>query len=496
MISILRRSWLIVGLALLPLSLGAATLAENDVQGTLDLTCSARSAALTDAITCHVTIDEMPQLDAALDQATSYLLDPGEHTVLVELAGEQAGLFDPAYQQQTVKIAAGRTTRLRATFTKKGHLLLSLDQPAVVADFLIDGEQVATQSAIFDTWIKSGVSHKVEARNLADPAADDVYTWKDAQLYIVARAGADRKVTFKLRKQYLKGFLAIRCRVSGLSGASCLPAIDGIQQPAIDAGTTARYTLDPGSHSVVVTPGPDGSWRPASVTRTVRIRAGVTQTIYASFVTAQPSAAQPEADRLPVLTMGGCNSENRGYRWGPPNLAALAGFESKNLMMTEWAPPECWPASTDPTHPPRKLTVAECAVFYYKPLTLVLFPNRPFDGNAYYDDVAKLIRHIENYENEIGISHAKKVVMGPVSYEGGVIGSPNTVIALGAGVVDLPDIIQKTRDTTGFMAATDNVHLVVSPYFFGIVDTVVRKAMKGSSGMYTIEPTEIPPYTP
>jgi hypothetical protein len=135
-------------------------------------------------------------------------------------------------------------------------------------------------------------------------------------------------------------------------------------------------------------------------------------------------------------------------------------------------------------------------VFYYKPLTVVLFPNRQFNGKAYYDDVARLIRHIENYEREIGISKSKKVVMGPVSYDGGVIGSPNTVISLGAGVVDLPDIIQKTRDTTGFVGASDNVHLVVSPYFFGIVDTVVRKAIEGTSGIYTIEPAEIPPYVP
>jgi hypothetical protein len=167
------------------------------------------------------------------------------------------------------------------------------------------------------------------------------------------------------------------------------------------------------------------------------------------------------------------------------------------MMTAQWSPPECRPDPTDPTHPTRELTPAECAIFYYRPLKLVLFPNRPFNGNVYYDDVARLIRHIESYEDELGISRSKKVVLGPVSYEGGgIIGSPDTVMALGAGVVDLPDIIEKTRATTGFMAALDNTHLAVSPYFFGIVDTVVRKALKGPVRIYTIEPEEIPPYLP
>lgn len=194
--------------------------------------------------------------------------------------------------------------------------------------------------------------------------------------------------------------------------------------------------------------------------------------------------------------MGACNTDDRGYRWGPANVATRGGFEATVLLMTEWAPPECWPDAAHPDYPPRTLTVAECAIYYYKPVILVLFPTRPFNGNAYYDDVATLIYHIQSYEDEIGLSRSKKIVIGPVSYEGGVIGSPNTVTGLGAGVVDLPDIIQKTFDATGFIAISDNVHLVPSAYFFGIVNTVVFKAIYGPSGVYTIEPTEIPPYEP
>jgi hypothetical protein len=135
-------------------------------------------------------------------------------------------------------------------------------------------------------------------------------------------------------------------------------------------------------------------------------------------------------------------------------------------------------------------------VYYFKPAVLVLFPTRPFGGHAYYDDVASLILHIESYENEIGLTHSKKVAIGPVSYDGGVIGSPNAVLAVGVGVVNLPDIIVKTRDATGLMAASDNVHLVSSPYFFGIVNTVVLKAIAGTNTVYTIETSEIPPYAP
>lgn len=207
-----------------------------------------------------------------------------------------------------------------------------------------------------------------------------------------------------------------------------------------------------------------------------------------------PTSSDPS--RMPILTMGACNTGERGYIWGPPNVATRGGFEPTTLMVTDWAPPECRPDAANPARPARPLTVAECAVYYFKPVVLVLFPTRPFNGRVYYDDVASLVRHIESYENEIGLSHSKKVVIGPVSYDGGVIGSPNAVLVLGVGVVNLPDIILKTRDATGFMAASDNVHLIPSAYFFGIVNTVVLKAIAGTNTVYTIEPEEIPPYTP
>jgi hypothetical protein len=192
--------------------------------------------------------------------------------------------------------------------------------------------------------------------------------------------------------------------------------------------------------------------------------------------------------------MGACNTADRGYIWGPPNLATGGGFEAATLWVTDWAPSECGPDPSNPARPSRKLTVAECAVYYFKPMIIILFPNRPFNGRVYYDDVANLIVHINNFENQMGLSYSKKVVIGPVSYDGGVIGSPNTVMALGAGVVNLPDMILKTRDTTGYMAASDNVHLIPSAYFFGIVNKVVLKAVGGTNTVYTIEPPEIPPY--
>ncbi|MBN1312214.1 MAG: hypothetical protein JXB30_12415 [Anaerolineae bacterium] len=477
-------------------------LTKSYIRGTLKFTCDVRNAAPDDAVSCRVAIDGVVQTDMAGGQTTSYFLDPGEHIMLVEIIGEQAGLFDPASVEKSVGISAGRTAIWRGIFVKKGHLFVSLDEPDVTADFFVNGAQVATQAAGFDMWVTPNRYHKVEVKNFTDPAAGGIYTWRDVRQYVSAWAGKERTITVRLRKQYLKGFLVVKCNVSDAPDAYCVPAIDDVEQPAIDAGASAQYTLAPGWHSVVVVPGPVGSWRPASVSRKVSVWAGGTQTVSVWFREVQaspspePSAGPTSGDYLPILTMGGCNTEERGYRWGPSNLATRAGFESKALMMTMWAPTECRPDTSDPTHPPRSLTVAECAVFYYRPRTLVLFPNRPFDGNAYYDDVARLIRHIESYENEIGLARSKKIVMGPVSHEGGVIGSPYTVIALGAGVIDLPDIIRKTSDATGYAAASDNVHLIPSLYFFGIVDKVVHKAIAGAAGIYTIEPAEIPPVTP
>lgn len=255
-------------------------LVKNYIRGTLNFTCDVKGAVETDVVACRVTIDEVVQPDVAAGQVAPYILDPGDRVVLVEVIGEQAGLFDPANKQQTVKIGAGRVALLKVTFTKKGHLFLALDQADVVADFYLDGVQVATQVATFDMWVAPNKNHNAEARNFSDPAAVGVYTWKDAKLYASLRTGTDKTLTFKLQKKYLKGFLELNCDIKNYTGedARCTVVIDEVPQGDIAAGEKATYTLDPGSRSVVTTLlGSNAAlWAPASLTQKVTITASAT----------------------------------------------------------------------------------------------------------------------------------------------------------------------------------------------------------------------------
>ncbi|MBN1310080.1 MAG: hypothetical protein JXB30_01585 [Anaerolineae bacterium] len=255
-------------------------LVKNYIRGTLNFTCDVKGAVETDVVACRVTIDEVVQPDVPAGQVAPYILDPGDRVVLVEVIGDQASLFDPANKQQTVKVYTGRTTTLRTTFAKKGHLFLALDKPDVVADFYVDGTQVATQVAIFDMWVAPSKNHTAEAKNFSDPAAAGVYTWRDAKLYTYLGTGADKTLTFKLQKRYLKGFLELACDIKNYAGedARCTVAIDEVPLGDIAAGEKATYTLDPGQHNwqVALAGENAGLWAPADLTKSVTITASAT----------------------------------------------------------------------------------------------------------------------------------------------------------------------------------------------------------------------------
>lgn len=261
--------------------------------GTLKFTCDIKNAAPSDAVSCHVTIDSAAQADVAAGQAASYVLEPGDRLVLVEINGEQANLFDPASKQQTVKITAGnRVTNLKATFTKKGHLALGLDQAGVVADFYLDGTQVATQTASYDLWVAPGKSHKIEARGFNDPAAGGVYAWKNVSQTVTVGSGKERTIALKLQKQWLKGFLNLKCAINKAKPQdhlACQPSIDGVAVGSIPSGEARQYTLDPGSHRVTVALSPAGVITASPQTFNVAISAGKTANRTVTFTADQPT---------------------------------------------------------------------------------------------------------------------------------------------------------------------------------------------------------------
>jgi hypothetical protein len=232
--------------------------AQSDpaAQGTLAFTCDIRSAAETDSIACRITLDGTVQSpDVTPGQASSYALDPGTHTVLVELVGDQVELWSPANQEQTVTITTGQTARVRTTFVKKAHLSIDLDQPDIVGDFYVDGTQVASQVAFTDLWVTPG-RHKIVVNEIGDPASDGAYSWRDSSLTTWLSSGQEKTVTLRMRKVYVMGYLVLKCQIDSAQAdddVTCNIAIDGQSVGTIPPGGQGQFILKPGRHTATVT---------------------------------------------------------------------------------------------------------------------------------------------------------------------------------------------------------------------------------------------------
>jgi hypothetical protein len=104
-------------------------------------------------------------------------------------------------------------------------------------------------------------------------------------------------VTFKLVKEYLKGWIQITCSLINFplgANAFCMPTIDGVVVAAIPAGASQTYVVDPGSRAVVVGVGPAGQWAVAPYNTRPYVYAGRTATVVASFrYTAPPATPTP-----------------------------------------------------------------------------------------------------------------------------------------------------------------------------------------------------------
>jgi hypothetical protein len=259
---------------------------KSYIRGTLNLTCDIRNVAEGDSVACQVVIDEVPQEEALLPGTKAdYILDPGDHTVAVNLVGEMAMLWDPASHSEVVSITAGRTSYMRPRFDKRAHLILVLDQPDVLADFYINGELVAAQVPTFEQWVAPYKSYKVEAKNITDPLAGEVYRWRDATSTQYLSPGQERTVTFKLQKEFLQGFLKVQCNLPSVQPTDivgCRVTIDEVvQEGDLPPGSEVTYTLQKGQHAVKVELVGEHAflWAPAVHEQTVTITAGRTVTV-------------------------------------------------------------------------------------------------------------------------------------------------------------------------------------------------------------------------
>ncbi len=237
------------------------TPAKNYVKGILSYICNPRGFKATDSVACRPAIDGTAMADVAAGATATYNLPPGPHTVHTDLVGDSAGNWSTVARDDSVTINAGtalaQTTRLSADFILKSLLQLSLYPANLLADWYVDGAQVATQVNTFSLYVAASVAHGVEAKNVQEPGAagfGDVYNYADqSQSNVLAGPAQTRGVIFRPLKRYLKGALSYTCDPRGFKATdsvACRPTVDGTVMADVAPGATTTYNLPPGPHTV------------------------------------------------------------------------------------------------------------------------------------------------------------------------------------------------------------------------------------------------------
>jgi len=269
------------------------------LKGFLDFTCDIRNAQDSENVACRVIVDGKKQADLLPGEKATYNLEPGSRAVRVEVVGDQAGLWSPAADEQTVNISAGSTRTLRSTFAKKSLLTIALNQEGVSGDLYVDDTRVAARSSSAQVWVAPNATHRVEVRDTTDPSADGAYRWKDASTSAYLGAGQERTTTLSLQKEYLKGFADIACRVNDLAlgdEVQCVVKVDGQSVGTIASGERGTFDIETGDRVVEVSlTGRSAKKWESPVTFAANIRPGVTTPLTATFDLPPTTPLRPES---------------------------------------------------------------------------------------------------------------------------------------------------------------------------------------------------------
>lgn len=248
------------------------------LKGFLDLTCDIKAATPADQIWCAVTIDGVPQPDLVAPGAVAhYVLDPGAHVVQSALNGPSSIYWSPTMREQKVTITAGKTATFKPAYLKAGHLIANMNVAGAVGDWYLDGVLVATQAAGFDAWVEPSKAHKVEVKAINDPAAAGRWVWKDATASVTLTPAQEKTQTLAPVQQWLVGYIELACNITNAQpGMSCLPVLDGVQQPLVSPGGLATYQVPVGAHKLVVTIAPASDWGSTPKTFNANVQGGKT----------------------------------------------------------------------------------------------------------------------------------------------------------------------------------------------------------------------------
>lgn len=167
------------------------------IRGQLSVICDIKNITGED-VRCALTIDGEAKPDIEPGGESGWVVDNGSHVIVVSLIGAQASLWSPASQTKTVTTTAGPTVKkVTMTFKKAGHLIANLDKSGVVGDWYLDGSQIGAQVASIDQWVTPDKPHKVEVKNLVNPAQPLIHPWKDGAATATVTSGKVQTVTVK-----------------------------------------------------------------------------------------------------------------------------------------------------------------------------------------------------------------------------------------------------------------------------------------------------------
>ena len=314
------------------------------LKGFLNLTCDIRGRDAAQAVACQPSVDGAPLSPVEPGQTARFALANGPHTVRVDLAGGDAGLWGPAFLENPVTIAGNQNAYLRATFNRKGRLTVNFNVPGVAGDVYVDGALVASQVTTTTLYVDPG-NHTVEGKNLTDPAANGVYRYADVSTRSYVGPNQARAATLRPRKEFLLGFGQITCRLNRFAGqdARCAVAVDGVPLGTIEAGQKATYNLAPGPHALEVslTGSAAPLWAPPAVANTLTIAAGRTTWFTATFnpapatptAPAPPAGAQPQTGTLMVVMCQDLEATMTIFRYG--QIVRQESLHSKGANLYE-----------------------------------------------------------------------------------------------------------------------------------------------------------------
>jgi hypothetical protein len=355
------------------------------LKGTLVYICDPKFRAAGESLACRPTVDGVLQPDVAPGASASYYLTGGGHSVHTDLVGDSAGNYSSTARDDSVFVTAGWRNYFTAAFTKNGQFNLSLYPAGLVADLYVDGALVAAQSSTASLYVGAGVQHKVEARNITDPAAAGKYKLNDAALNAIVYAGRSAAVVLRPAKVWLTGTLSLVCYFNQklvADDVQCAVSVDGAPLGTVAHNGRGLFSLANGPHTVTVTAAgaSAGQW-PAPKTLAINTVGGYTWYATASFLKGVTAVSAPPAGAGPAAP---ANSISGPFELGGQVDSFNAPDKMKYAGMT-WVKRQIWwsPGATLDTN-----LINDAHAKGFKILVALVGDAGFFAGGVHFDEYA------------------------------------------------------------------------------------------------------------